>query len=183
MLNLEFFYDIIFKNPKGIKERKMAKKKKFKLDLGTILIGASVLLAIVAICLLAAPAATIKDTEITYSCANLVFGYTEKGSFSSIDIFDFSFMNLLPYILLLVGIVLSVLSGMKGGKLLSLLAAACYIVAGVLFFLMITMSLPSIGGDAATEIKEIYVLGAGAVVSGILAIIAGLLNVGRILVK
>ena len=153
----------------------MAKKKK-GLSLKVLFALISALLGVVSICLMAAPAAVVKDTGLTYSGAQLTFGYTREGILVNAKVFNFSFLNLLPYILVLVGLVFSILTVLgKLGKFAPFVSAGCYLAAGVLFFLVIIMCSPYTAvdsGDLADAAKELYSLGVGAIVSGILGILA-----------
>lgn len=155
--------------------------KKF-LTLGNILVCCAALLALVAIIVgLCAPAVSYtveafgKSSTTTYSGAQVTFGYTAKtdtvvGTLSG-EIWKFSFMNLLTYILAVVGIVFAVLAFLgKLGKISGIVAAACLLVAGVFFFLAVAFTVPA--SEKAT--MEGWKLGAGAIVGGILAILSAL---------
>ena len=61
----------------------------------------------------------------------MTFGYSDRSA----EIFLFSFANLLTYLLVVAGIVFTVLSFIgKLGKIVGIIAAVCFIVAGVFFF-------------------------------------------------
>ena len=63
------------------------------------------------------------------------FGYSEKFGNASVKVLNFSFMNTLAYLLVLVGAGLSALTYFKGeNKLFTLIAAGCFVVATILFF-------------------------------------------------
>lgn len=157
----------------------MAKKK--GVNLGLILPLAAVVFAVVAVFMMFAPAATLtvegfgNSTTTSWTGAQLTFGYTsEVGSTITIktEVFKFSFMNLLPYILVAAGAVLSLLAmfGKKAAKLFGIVAAACYLVGGVFFFCVIPFALP-----VAENMLKDYSLGAGAIVAGIFSIIPALI--------
>ena len=158
-----------------------------KKNLGKILSGVAILLGVVAIIMLVAPGLAPKSDykdlgAESYSMANITFGKT----FALGTGFGFSFLNLLTYILIVAGIVCTVVALLgKGGKIVPIVAAVLFVVAGVLYFCaqqMYTIKLPDgISGDAADKAKdaakeqlnEVYTLGAGAIVGGIIAILAG----------
>ncbi len=125
--------------------------------------------------------AIMKDNAILddtlYTGWQVTFGYsttTDIGASTIVTTWlSFSFMNLLPYLLVIAAIVACVLSFLgNGNKLFALIAAACFIVAGGFFFLVLSFSLDSKG-----EVLQGYVLGAGPIVSGICSIVAALVSV------
>ena len=126
------------------------------------------LLAVVAICMMFVPAvvraSSLSDKlNITYTGAQVTFGYKEANT--GIEIFVFSFMNFLPYLLLVAGIVFSVLSVLgKLGKIAPFVSAVCYLAAGILFFCVTKMVVyPTDSKDIADMFKEGLSLGAGAI--------------------
>ncbi len=163
----------------------MAKKKKISIAL--ILSAVAALLGIVAIVMLAAPGITYtlevlgKKSTTNYSMAQLTFG-TEKGGFA------FSFMNFLPFLLVVVGIVLAALTALKGNKLTAIIAAVCFLAAGVLFFCckqLIVFDTGDLSGEAkdlavkvAKEAIKEFKLGIGAILAGILSILSAIACAG-----
>lgn len=146
----------------------MAKKKS---GIGQLISFLSVILGIVALVMLFLPAVKQKTLELTYSGLDITFGYEE----ANIEIFKFSFMNLLTYILVLAGIVCAILSAMgKSKKLTSLISSLAFIVGGVFFFLSITFSVLPVTGILAEAVKEELTLGYGAIIGAITSILAGL---------
>ncbi|MDE6597752.1 MAG: hypothetical protein K2K60_03850 [Clostridia bacterium] len=156
--------------------------------LGKIITGVAILLGVVAIIMLAAPGITIKpeyqvrEAE-SFSMANLTFG---KDVWAKNLGLGFSFPNFLTFILVVVGIVCSIVSICgKGGKVLPIIAAVALVAAGVLFFCvqqMYTIKLPKdFTGELKQEAVKFYkkqldtafTLGAGAIVGGVLSILAG----------
>ena len=96
----------------------MAKRKS---SVGKPLSFVAAVLGVVAVVMLFLPAIGIKDTDTTYTGLQITFGYKESLLGFEYTVFDFSFMNLLTYILAVVGIVFSVLSAMgKGSKFAAL---------------------------------------------------------------
>lgn len=157
----------------------MAKKKKISIAL--ILSACAILLGIVAIIMLAAPAITYtveafgQKSTLTYTMAQITFGY-EKGGFA------FSFMNFLSFLLVVAGIVLAALTALKGNKLTAIIAAVCFLAAGVLFFCckqLIVFDTGDLTGElkdfALMSTKELikdFKLGIGAILTGILSILS-----------
>jgi hypothetical protein len=155
---------------------------------------AAIVLAIVSLCMIFAPAATNSDLDLSYTGANLTFGYTYEttllGTKISTKVFDFS-ANIVTLILLVVGIVALVLALLgKFTKVTPIVAAVALLVAGIFFFLMIQFCSPntsSLSGDAKTEAiknaKEALTLGAGAIVGGIFAILSALASASLLFIK
>lgn len=165
----------------------MAKKKSKNL-LGMLLPVVAALLAVVAICMMFVPAvvraSSLSDKlNITYTGAQVTFGYKEANT--GIEIFAFSFMNFLPYLLLVAGIVFSVLSVLgKLGKIAPFVSAVCYLAAGILFFCVTKMVVyPTDSKDIADMFKEGLSLGAGAIVAGLLSILSALGSAATLFVK
>ena len=99
----------------------MAKRKS---NLGKPLAFVAAVLGLVAVVMLFLPAIGIKDTDTTYTGLQITFGCKESLLGFEYTVFDFSFMNLLTYILAVVGIVFSVLSAVgKGSKFAAFIAA------------------------------------------------------------
>lgn len=163
----------------------MAKKKKISLAL--ILSAVAALLGIVTIVMLAAPGISYtlevfgQKATTKYSMAQLTFGNKDGG-------FAFSFMNFLPFLLVIAGIALCVITALKGNKFTAFIAAVCFLAAGILFFCckqLIVFDTGDLTGDlkdAAVEIaketiKE-FKLGVGAILAGILSILAALASAG-----
>lgn len=167
----------------------MAKKK--GLNLGLILSGVAVLLGVVAFCMLFAPGASQtaellghKETA-TISNLKLTFGYSEEVLGKKVAIYNFSFMNLLTYLLVLAGMVFAVLAILgKLGNLSKIISAVCFIVAGIFFFCTIAFCAPNIESkDLVSETKKALDLGIGAILGGILSILAGVAVVVPVFLK
>ena len=171
----------------------MAKKNK-GLKLSSIVSLGAIVMAIVAFFLMFAPAVKgsftiggFKLGEKTYTGADIAFGYTYTGELTSTkyEVFAFSFMNCLPYLLLLIGVVFSGLAAFgKLGKIAPVVAAACYLVAGVFFFCAVPFTqFHTDSADAAAEMRKLLSLQAGVIVSGILAILSSLSSVSALFIK
>ena len=166
----------------------MAKKKLKNNNIAKYTVFISVLLGIAAIVMLFLPAIAInaQDGTVTYTGLQLAFGYSETpikfGSYSAtIVYFNFSFMNLLTYILVILGIVFTVLGAMgKGGSFASFIAALVFIVGGVFFFMQTSLCIP---GDILAYIKDSFVLGVGAIIGGIASILAGICSLAKIVLS
>lgn len=168
----------------------MAKRKS---SIGKPLSFVAAVLGLVAVVMLFLPAIGIKDTDTTYTGLQITFGYKESLLGFEYTVFDFSFMNLLTYILAVVGIVFSVLSAVgKGSKFAAFIAAAAFAVSGVFFFLSVSYTLPNedaskfissiisfVGGD----IKDVLTLAYGAIIGGVASLLAAVCNLGKIVLK
>ena len=160
-----------------------------KKNLGKILTCVGVLLALAAFCMMFVPAATMEGlfgkTE-SLSGIDVTFGYTEN----KIKLLGVS-ANIVTYILLLAGIACSVLAFLgKGGKIVCIVAAACFVVAGVFFFCSIAFisAYPEMDAGVAKDklvesLKECLSLGAGSIVGGILSILAGVAAAAPVFLK
>ena len=154
----------------------MAKRKKS--NVGMILSGLSVLLGLAAIIMLFLPAVAGKITGTTYTGLQITFGYTTEGLLS-IEVFKFSFMNLLTYILAAVGVVFAILSAMgRSGKFASFIAAAAFIVSGVFFILA-----PSFLIGISENMEEAYELAVGGIIGAVCAFLAGALSLFKSFAK
>ena len=154
---------------------------------------AAILLALASIGFMFAPAIVYGtgDDPTTYSAFQAMFGYTATTTYGKLSytkaMLDFSFMNLLTLILLAAGIVFSVLKMISGknAKLFTLITTACFIVAGVFLFMVITYTIPHVSDNAAEKLldlsKDSMKLGWGAIVSAICALIAGACKLGEFL--
>lgn len=172
----------------------MAKKKANK-QINMIVAFIAAVLGLAAICMMFLPAVGIKDTETTYTGMQVAFGYTEVtkvpiiGTEIKATIFEFSFMNLLTYILALVGVVFSVLAALgKGSKFANFIAAAAFVVSGVFFFLTVQYSIPNTDMNElfnflGTDIKASLTLAYGAIVGGVLSLVAALANLAKLVIK
>ena len=176
----------------------MAKKK--GLNLGLILCGAAALLGLVAFFMLFAPNLTSsyknvlagKEETIGYSGLETVFGaeHTYDSAFgeSNAQIFKFSFLSLIPYILVLVGVAFAALAALgKLGKIAPIVSAACFVVAAVFFFIALPTCVLNVSDKATAEdinkIKEGYSLGAGPIVAGIFSILSALATAATLVFK
>ena len=177
----------------------MAKKKKLKKEqinlINMIVACAAALFGIVAIVMMFVTSMKIDNTQLTFTGAQLTFGYSNVeaafGGTVTTPLLKFSFMNLLTYLLVIAGIVLVVLAFLdKGGKYIPFIAAACFLLAGIFFFLQAKFSMPTdelVGIIKAANlqfgegfnVKSCMHIGAGAIVAGILSI----LSAGASLVK
>lgn len=155
-------------------------KKHF--TLGNILLCCAAVLGLVSILLMFAPAIsyTVLKETYTYSGAQVAFGYSETSKIGNVtaQVFKFS-AYVLPYLLSLAGIVFAVLAFLgKLGKISGFVAAGCFLVAGIFYFLAVAFCAPAVGNaDMVAELKKAYTPGAGSIVSGILSIISAALCV------
>ena len=132
------------------------------LDRSSRVIGA--ILGVASLIMLFFPAVTVADTQTTYSGLQVVFGYKDGET-----ILKFSFLNLLTYLLIVVGIVFLIFNFINSTNyFLALYSAIAFIVAGILFFFTISFTMPEVA-----VMRETFSLGIGATLGGIFALIAG----------
>jgi hypothetical protein len=169
----------------------MAKKK--KIDVGNISTLVSVLFGIIAVIMIFLPAIAIKDSETTYSGLQVAFGYTETtkalGLTVSAEIFAFSFMNLLTYVLAIVGVVFVILGYLgKGGKFAAFIATIAFALAAIFYFCSVAFcvvgaDINSVLGALGGNLKDSFVLGAGSIIGGICSILAAITAIAKVLLK
>ncbi len=163
----------------------MAKKAK---SLNKLLALVGALLAIVAVVMIFLPQVTESNYDSQFNGMKIAFGSNELkiGSFN-VNV-NFSFLNLLAYILVVVGLVINVLQlvGIGKGKLMTFIAGAALIAGGILFFFAVNFSSYSLKlGSNTTNYKFAesvifsFKLGYGAIVGGITAIVSGLCALGN----
>ena len=175
----------------------MAKKAK-SLNKLIALVGA--LLAIVAVVMVFLPQIAAVNSDTTYNGLAIAFG-KELSSVDGGDFFkgsttiNFSFPNLLAYILVVAGLVINVLQlvGIGKGKLMTFIAGAALVAGGILFFFALNFSTITTSGsvlsfgsettskfaDMNTDSTKVWQLGYGAIVGGITAIVSGVCALGN----
>jgi hypothetical protein len=121
----------------------------------------------------------------------MMFGAATKaqvlGSTVVTEYFGFSFLNLLTLIFLVAGIVLLVLSFLKGSKLFAFIGTICFVLAavwlfcGVNFVQIAEARLENIGADNVDKYIEqargVYSLGWGSIVAAIVTILAAISSI------
>ena len=153
-------------------------KRKSKSNLGKILGMVAGILGIVAILMIFVDTIKIPDTKFIegkgYTGLEVVFGFKEKDT----AVFNFSIMALLPYLLMIVGTVLSFSNAVskKGNKVLDFVTAGLFAVAAILCFLMpnFVVCADTLAGKIAAEID--YVTTTGAIVSAVASLGAAAIN-------
>lgn len=171
----------------------MAKKKsssKKSVNLGQIMSIVAIVLGVVALAMMFVTTVNVPETDLGvfgtveyegYTGLNIAFGYSEND----VEILTFSFMGLLPYLMVLAGVVLTALSsfGKKPSRLLDDIAGGLLVVAGVLFFMMPNFMVFADNiiakGISGAEFKAV----AGAIVAAITSLIAGVAMLGKTFVK
>lgn len=160
-------------------------KKKSKIKIGKILTLVSVLFALTAILLMFAPALVNNDTGISYTGAQVAFGYSasSEGLISvTVKILGFS-SYFLPYALALAGVVFGLLSALKIlPKISAFIATRCCIAAGVFFFLAVQMAVP-VSDNLVETFRKTFTLAGGAISSGVLSLVAGALSLSTLFIK
>ena len=169
------------------------KSKKQNKTLRLLLTCLEIALVVAAIVMLVAPAISIKDSDTTFSGAAITFGYSAKSDLGlikvSAPILNFSFLNLLTYILALVGIILLCLKFIapKNAKLINLVAFVFLTVSAVFFFLVVPFTSVGDGFTKAysffgANVKDSLTLAFGAILSGSFVGVAALLALCEALV-
>lgn len=165
----------------------MVKKKNN--GLGKILSFVALALGVVALCMIFVTVVATPDKTtlgvtvegIKVSGLKAAFGYSEED----VANLAFSFMALLPWILVLAGVVLSALNtfAKKASKVLDFVAVIAFVAAGVLFFIMPSFLVfaETVPG-AILEALE-WKLAVGAIVAAICSIVAGALVLAKNLLK
>ncbi len=158
----------------------MAKKKRNN----KLYAGISVIFGIIALVTLFLPAIAIKETETTYRGIDLAFGLKKDTFLGTAEIFAFSIMNLLTYLLVLAGIIFSLLGAKgKGNGFANFIAFGAFVAATVFFLLQVAFCVPNdgltsivgaLGGDVKDALTLTYgsFIGASASAIGALSFIA-----------
>ena len=177
-------------------------KKKQATSINKLLGYLGAALAIVAFVMIFLPQIVAVSTDATYNGIAIAFGKPFDNSQIDLGgiikysrVIDFSFPNLLAYILVTVGLVVLVLQaiGLFKGKLFTGIAALCLIAGGILFFfaldfstITVTGSAIGVGGTGTKKFSEYntdsittYKLGYAAITGGITAICSGVFTLGK----
>ena len=161
-------------------------KKKSGVSISKICLALGLLLGVAAICMMFVGGVTWGNA--TYTGLQTAFGYTKETDVlvatAKTEIFAFSFMNLLTYILALAGVVLCLLNMLahKSSKLFAFVSAAAFIVSAVFFFLTPQFSIPMILGKSVQGSAELA-LGIGSILGGVFSGIAGVSTLASCFVK
>ncbi len=163
----------------------MAKRRKSS-NLPGIIAGLVFIFSVVAIVMFFVANIAIKDSETTYTGLQIAFGYSEGGSVgifnASVQIFDFSFLNLLPYVLVICGLVLSLIGGLgKRNGLCLFICVLLFIGASVLFFL--SPSFVNFITTGTLENSDLFELAIGGIIAGICAGLCAVFSLFRLAVK
>ena len=150
----------------------------------------SAALGLIALIMLFLPAIVAGEDVIKGTQA--VFGWTEEVNVlvgvKKVEMLEFSFMNLLTYVLVIAGIALAVLAFLQKKELFAFIAAGCFAVAAVFFFCAIGFTVVAEGWNELAalvngDIKAEWKLGAGAVIGGICSILAVAAAVAPVVLK
>lgn len=181
-------------------------KAKQAKSLGKLLAFASALLALVAVIMIFLPqiVGASENSDVAYNGLAIAFGKelsgVDLGFLSGSSVINFSFMNLLCYVLVLGGLVLEVLqlANIGKGKFLSFIASLALIAGGILFFFALDFSTISSSGSIGSlsgsteaytfasqnsENLKLWELGIGAIVGGISAIVSGVCYFGKLVIE
>ena len=177
-------------------------KAKQSKQLGKLLAFASAIVGLVAVIMIFLPqiVAASENSDTAYNGIAIAFGkqISKIGTENNYILtkVDFSFLNLLCYLLVVVGLLQ--ICGICKSKLVTFISAIAFIAGGVLFFFALnfssisTITVTSIGktnpvvkkfADFNSENATAWKLGTGAIVGGTMAILAGVENIGRALLS
>ena len=155
----------------------MAKKKKKGglFSLGNLLSIIAIIAGVVAVCMITMPSLKIETAlssltgPTTHSGLKVVFG----SKIEDYEYMSFSVMNLLPYILVLVGVIALALKVLgKMGGFANIVAVAAFVAAGVLFLFVNKFVVLSDVYELALKLAEVK-MGVGALISAICSFVAG----------
>ncbi len=161
-------------------------KKKSGVSISKICLALGLLLGVAAICMMFVTSVEFKG--LTYTGLQTAFGYTKETDVlvatAKTEVFAFSFMNLLTYILALAGVVLCLLNMLahKSSKLFAFVSAVAFIVSAVFFFLTPQFSIHMVLGKSVQGSVELA-LGIGSILGGVFSGIAGLSTLASCFVK
>ena len=160
-------------------------KKKSGVSISKICLALGLLLGVAAICMMFVTSVEFKG--LTYTGLQTAFGYTKETDVlvatAKTEVFAFSFMNLLTYILALAGVVLCLLNMLahKSSKLFAFVSAVAFIVSAVFFFLTPQFSIMVLGKSVQGSVE--LALGIGSILGGVFSGIAGLSTLASCFVK
>lgn len=152
-------------------------KKGVKTSQIVLLVAA--LLGIVAILMLLAPGITSTTKVLTKDVTSSSTGF--ELIFATEDGMNFNIVMFLSFMFAVIGIVGAVLAFVLKGKIGNFIAMAAFLVAGIMFFLFRATYSVTVGEDAYKIIEAAVKsgatklsLGVGAIMAGILSILASL---------
>ena len=180
----------------------MAKKKKVKKTAKKWIDLIGIALGVLALAALFLPFVGITSGEeiVEYSGLQALFGYTfvkettVLGStiVTETEIFKFTFMGILPYILIAGAVAMLILNVFgKGGKIANLIALALFVAGAILVFNVLGFLIPGetileVFGSTTIiknwEVENLTMLW-GAIASGVVAILGAVANVCKIVIK
>lgn len=142
--------------------------------LAIIVAGAGVLALVLGLVMAGATAEYMGMTN-SIDLVDIIFGFNEDGTTGGMSIF-----GLISFVALVAGIALTIASMFVKDKKLDFIGAILVTVAGILMFLLLTvgtdvkMATP-VGEQVMkfTDAYEIYNLGIGAILYGVIAILGG----------
>ncbi|MBQ8424989.1 MAG: hypothetical protein IJX17_03090, partial [Clostridia bacterium] len=161
------------------------KKSSGLFSLGNLLCLVAIVAGVVAVCMIAMPSLKIESAlssltgPKTYSGLKAVFG----SKVEDYEYMSFSFMNLLPYILVLAGVVVLALKVLgKMGGLANIVAVVAFVAAGILFLFVNKFVVLSDVYELALKLAEVKI-GVGALISAICSFVAGACALVPVFVK
>ena len=171
-----------------------------KKNLGKIIAGVAIVLGLIAVLMIFAKAIVpnsdyakllgdkAKDANIAGSA--IAFGKKEEVLGKTVTTYMAS-AYILAFLLPLIGVALAVVALLgKGGKIVPIVAAVCFLVGGIIYFLPLQTITPNkdalIGVEVADwreGLQKNFTLGAGAIVGGLFSILAACASCATLFVK
>ena len=147
-------------------------RRKSKKNLGSIISAVAALLGVTAVVMLFLPNVALKNGNTTFTGLQIVFGYSKTVLLSDIQVLQFSFMNLLVYLLAIGGVVFALIGG--NGKLFTLISVAAFVAAGVLFIISPSFVLANSAAEqAGIKLSQGLKLAYGSIVGAVVTFLAG----------
>lgn len=160
-------------------------KRKSKSKNHLIFTAIACLFGLAAVLMMFAPAVVIPDSETSYTGVQTAFGYTKTYGVGPLEgavkILDMNILALIGYMLPIVGIIVLAISGRS--SMLSFIGAAVFIASGVCAFLMVETFPKTVIGSDYVDTTGAWALGIGAILSGAFSCLAGLVSIGKVVVK
>lgn len=156
-----------------------------------------IVLLLISIIMIFLPAiGSINDSSNNYSGLNIVFGKEEVITVFFVDvnytIYEFSIMNLIPYIIMIFGIILlvfSIITRSKGNLLMDGILFLLFAVGGVFLVNVVKFTVP--GKDieeflsffgAEFNLSDYFEIAVGAIISAVALFLASLLSLSKVFV-
>lgn len=156
-------------------------KRKSKSKNHLIFTAVACLFGLAAVLMMFAPAVVIADTDSSFTGVQTAFGYSKTLLGQEIPILEVNILALVAYMLPIAGIIVLAISGRS--SMLSFIGAAVFIASGVCALLMVETFPKTLIGSDYVDTTGVWELGIGAILSGAFSCSAGLVSIGKVVVK